>query len=620
MESYTDPVDVYMAAKARGMDVVTITDHNTLAGSLAIAHLPDTFLSCEFDTWFPEDGVKVHVVALGLDEDTFAQANLARRSVYEVTAFLREAGVAHFLAHPLFDMSGVLTPDHVERLLLLFNVLEGINGSRTQRCNGLLRQIVASLTAETIADMAERQGIEPYGPEPWKKGLTGGSDDHSGLFTAGAHTVAGGDGTTAGFLRAVAAGDCAPAGEDGDARLLAHSIYAASFWRIREILRLDATPAKRRAMPLLRRGFGRIGRDEPLLDKAVHGVRTIVPALYTDGDPRGPAWEGLLEREIGELRERPKGIHEIGSRDLNRRLFEVGRRLADDVLAVHMPGMARGEGRTIKQRLQASFAVGMVHFLQLPYFIAWNVQGRDRALQHELRAYFLADSSPSPSRLAVFAEWGPEEPPILLNGSLRQAAAARGVRLSLITASATGTTIGRESAEFAALAWRQPRLNGRPKQPVPSAAAVIDHLDQEAFTAVHLGSFGPLGTVGLIGAKLLHLPVTGSCVSGASPPGAAGGMAPPYEGKAGRRALRMYRMLDEVIVRTYAEACALHAGGVDVERLRVLPDPAADPDAAGGYVQAVLDGATLLPPRPILRQATDLTSVACQLWRRWRTG
>ena len=67
-ESYTDPLDVYAAARARGMDFVTITDHNTLDGSLAIAHLPGTFLSTEFDTWFPENGCRVHVVALGLDE------------------------------------------------------------------------------------------------------------------------------------------------------------------------------------------------------------------------------------------------------------------------------------------------------------------------------------------------------------------------------------------------------------------------------------------------------------------------------------------------------------------------------------------------------------------------
>ena len=128
--------------------------------------------------------------------------------------------------------------------------------------------------------MAERQGIEPYGETPWRKALTGGSDDHSGLFAASAYTEAGGDGTPQGFLRAIAAGDCTDRGIDGDSRTLAHSIYAASFWKIREILRLDEQEEQKRALGLLRKGFGRVGRDVPVLEKtlqrrAQHGAGPV---------------------------------------------------------------------------------------------------------------------------------------------------------------------------------------------------------------------------------------------------------------------------------------------------------------------------------------------------------
>src|SRR5665647_579570 len=171
-ESYAEPLDVYAAARSRGMDFVTISDHNTLNGSLAIAHLSGTFVSTEFDTWFPEDGCKVHVVALDLEERTFAEAERVRGSVHDLVACLREAGVVHYLAHPLFDMTGSLTADTVERMLLLFNVLEGRNGARVNRCNGLLREIVASLTPEKIADMAERQGVSPCGSMPWRSAMS----------------------------------------------------------------------------------------------------------------------------------------------------------------------------------------------------------------------------------------------------------------------------------------------------------------------------------------------------------------------------------------------------------------------------------------------------------------
>ena len=76
-------------------------------------------------------------------------------------------------------MTGNLTPDIVEKCLLLFNVLEALNGSRTVRCNGLLRDVVAQLTPQRLEQMAERQGIEPFGATPWRKALVGGSDDHS---------------------------------------------------------------------------------------------------------------------------------------------------------------------------------------------------------------------------------------------------------------------------------------------------------------------------------------------------------------------------------------------------------------------------------------------------------
>src|SRR5665648_693466 len=102
-ESYAEPLEVYAAARSRGMDFVTISDHNTLNGALAIAHLPGTFVSTEFDTWFPEDGCRVHVVALGIDERTFAAAE---RHHVDPAPVLREPGVelgAHERARQMGD-------------------------------------------------------------------------------------------------------------------------------------------------------------------------------------------------------------------------------------------------------------------------------------------------------------------------------------------------------------------------------------------------------------------------------------------------------------------------------------------------------------------------------------
>lgn len=55
-ESFVEPRALYDNCRQRGMDFVTISDHNTINGALEIADLPYTFISCEVTTYFPEDG------------------------------------------------------------------------------------------------------------------------------------------------------------------------------------------------------------------------------------------------------------------------------------------------------------------------------------------------------------------------------------------------------------------------------------------------------------------------------------------------------------------------------------------------------------------------------------
>ena len=70
-ECYTSPEFIYNTAKKMGMDYVTITDHDTIDGVLEIAHQPGVFISVEISTYFPENGCKIHVIALDITEDTF---------------------------------------------------------------------------------------------------------------------------------------------------------------------------------------------------------------------------------------------------------------------------------------------------------------------------------------------------------------------------------------------------------------------------------------------------------------------------------------------------------------------------------------------------------------------
>ncbi len=51
-ESYNTPEKLYRCAKARGMDLVTITDHDSIAGALRIAHHRDVIVGCEITATF----------------------------------------------------------------------------------------------------------------------------------------------------------------------------------------------------------------------------------------------------------------------------------------------------------------------------------------------------------------------------------------------------------------------------------------------------------------------------------------------------------------------------------------------------------------------------------------
>ncbi|MBN2585910.1 MAG: glycosyltransferase [Candidatus Fermentibacteraceae bacterium] len=183
-ESYTDPETIYRMAIERGMDFVTITDHNRIKGSLLLTeeHPYDTFTGVEFTTYFPEDNCKIHVLVYGLDYDEFEEIQRIRNNIYHLRSYLGERQLAHSVAHATYPVNGMLEIEHLEKLILMFNVFEGTNGGRNKVNNHTWTRVLESLDENRLEDLRLKHGIEPWGPTPWIKGLTGGSDDHAGLF------------------------------------------------------------------------------------------------------------------------------------------------------------------------------------------------------------------------------------------------------------------------------------------------------------------------------------------------------------------------------------------------------------------------------------------------------
>src|SRR5881275_2190948 len=129
-DSYSDPKELHRQSLERGMNYVTITDHDTIDGCLQIIDLPHTFISEQVTTYFPQDPCKLHILVWGISQEQHGKIEGVRDNIFELQHYLQTAQIAHAVAHPLYSINGQLDASHLERLILLFKHFEGINGLR----------------------------------------------------------------------------------------------------------------------------------------------------------------------------------------------------------------------------------------------------------------------------------------------------------------------------------------------------------------------------------------------------------------------------------------------------------------------------------------------------------
>ena len=203
-ECATPPEEVYALAKRRGMDFVTITDHDTIDGVMQIADRPDVFVAEELTASFRGEPQAVHVLCYGIDPDDHDWLQANRGDVELCAAYMYERDIACALAHPYYTVAAPLTARHRRRLAELFAVWEVRNGARAPELNR---------PAETY--VATRDGI----------GIAG-SDDHAGVDIGRTWTETPAAGDPAAFLARIRAGEATARGAQGSAAKWAHAAIA----------------------------------------------------------------------------------------------------------------------------------------------------------------------------------------------------------------------------------------------------------------------------------------------------------------------------------------------------------------------------------------------------------
>src|SRR5215213_3382036 len=204
-ECATAPEEAYELAKRRGMDFVTLTDHDTIAGAVQLAeNHGDAFVSEELTTWFRGEPQAVHVLCLGITPDDHERLQHRAGDVEAVAEYLHEHEIACALAHPFYAVAAPLTPRHRRRLAQLFPVWETRNGSRAPELNS---------PAAVYIDTHGGIGI-------------GGTDDHAGVDVGRTYTETPRAADPEGFLANIRNGLATARGEQGGAARWTHAAMA----------------------------------------------------------------------------------------------------------------------------------------------------------------------------------------------------------------------------------------------------------------------------------------------------------------------------------------------------------------------------------------------------------
>lgn len=192
LECYSEPEEVYAAARGRGMDLVTLTDHDSIAGALSLRARPGTFVSEEVTCFLPEGRV-IHLGVFDINEAQHESITRLRFDAEALFAFLAEQRIPACVNHLFSALTGPRALSDFSLALSRVSLIEARNGMLPAATN----------------DFAATVGRE------LKLALVGGSDAHTLASVARAWTHVPEAATREEFLAALRGGFTVPAGRTG---------------------------------------------------------------------------------------------------------------------------------------------------------------------------------------------------------------------------------------------------------------------------------------------------------------------------------------------------------------------------------------------------------------------
>lgn len=201
-ESYNDPRALYDTLKRRGMDLVTVTDHDSIDAVEPLRHHPDFFLSEEVTCTMPS-GTEMHAGVYGICERDHIELQRRRTDVQSLLAYAVERRLFVTVNHIYSSLTGSRTEDDFAIFSRDFHGVETING-----------QILACANKLAAAFAAR-----------FNKPMIGGSDAHTLRCVGRTWTEVPSAKNAEEFLLGLRRGQCVPFGESGDYWKLTSAVW-----------------------------------------------------------------------------------------------------------------------------------------------------------------------------------------------------------------------------------------------------------------------------------------------------------------------------------------------------------------------------------------------------------
>src|SRR6184192_4466500 len=515
-DSYSDPKQLYEQLLNRGMDYVTITDHDAIDGCLEIAHLPRTFISEQVTTYFPQDGCKLHILVWGVSEQQHCDIESVRDNIFDLQRYLQRAQIAHAVAHPLYSVNGKLKASHLEQLILLFKHFEGINGLRDALLSDLAKTLFNQLTPAKIEALANRYGIAPTHAAPWRKILVGGSDDHGGRFVASAFTETPAANSAEKFLELVRDGDCSACGQGGTPLILSHGFYNTVACFIQDRFREQLGPGT----ALLEKMFSRFmeGRDPTeftLKEKTEFIVQGVLSGkIFEFAKPANVS----LWKELSGYFARPEVKARLAAQldkvsEPERRTFLMANMVAEQLAFRFFNKFVQQlSGGNMVESMQALSAIAPILVILTPYIYGFHSQAPSRkwlrslfkeltgevpvALQNRKRAWF-TDTLDDVNGVATTIR------------KMTAAGAAAGKELVVVVSRSELSVDNIPIKNFQPIGEFELPEYELQKLSFPPILRILDYIQREKFTEIIISTPGPVGLTGLLAAKMLNLQTSG---------------------------------------------------------------------------------------------------------------